>query len=67
MRFRRRPIDRTPIDAILLDGNYLFADAEGTAHSVPKDDFERDYAPAHASPRPAKARKSRKPRDGAAT
>ena len=50
LKFRRKPVDRTIIDAIKLDGEYVWADAGGVTQRMPHKEFEELYQPAHASP-----------------
>lgn len=59
MKFRRRPIDRSVIDAVKLDVDYAWRDAEGNVKNMPHAEFEELYQPAHASPKVKKVRKKR--------
>lgn len=59
MRYRRKPIDRSVIDAVKLEEQYAWRDAEGNVQHMEIDAFEELYQPAHASPKVKKARKKR--------
>lgn len=63
MKFRRRPIDRSVIDAVKLDDEYVWRDAEDVVQRMPHKEFEELYQPAHASPK--KKGGGRKKRDAA--
>jgi len=58
MKFRRKPVERTLVDALKGASHYTVQWPDGLISNVPLEDFEHDYAPAHASPE----KKPRKPR-----
>lgn len=55
MKFRRKPIDRSVIDAVKLDDEYVWRDADDVVQRMPHKEFEELYQPAHARRKPKKA------------
>lgn len=62
MKYRRKPIDRSIVDALDANENFLVKrEPNGEIETIAREDFLRDYEPVLRSPstKPKKARKRR--------
>ena len=67
MKFRRKPVERTVVDALKGETEYTVQMPSGAITQVPIDAFEADFDPVKRSPPEKKARKPRKAKEGAGT